>query len=140
MTIYRFSSIVKPIFLTRSPKTGDMKRIDQRDTSMVIQPHLPAGQTQDSVWVYLRRVEVVLAVMLLCELNTGGKISGICEIAPFKCQTQYCWMLHSFSWVISWVSILHAVNLGFMILVVHTLLTYNEPEFSSHFRGKQKTL
>lgn len=99
MTIYRFSSIVKPIFLTRSPKTGDMKRIDQRDTSMVIQPHLPAGQTQDSVWVYLRRVEVVLAVMLLCELNTGGKISGICEIAPFKCQTQYCWMLHSFSWV-----------------------------------------
>lgn len=31
MTIYRFSSIVKPISLTRSPKTGDMKRIDQRD-------------------------------------------------------------------------------------------------------------
>lgn len=47
---------------------------------MVIQPHLPAGQTQNSVWVYLRRVEVVLAVMLLCELNTGGNVQGFVEL------------------------------------------------------------
>lgn len=48
---------------------------------MVIQPHLPAGQTQDSVWVYLRRVEVVLAVMLLCELKLlWGNFQGFVKL------------------------------------------------------------